>query len=294
MDIFVSGGTGTIGAPVVEKLLRNGANVIGLARSDAASDKLRSAGASTYPGDLRAPEGWVSRAASCDAVIHTGATFSSDMGRVDRQSMLALKHAARHRKQPLKILYTGGIWLFPSSGEGEVITEKTPFSPLPAFRFMTETIRTLSHGTDLNLTVIHPALVCSRTSGPIAKMTSALKTGHPFKTRARPETVWPLVEARDLADLYLSALKQARFRQSMIASSIAGISVRHLASHISARHGLPLEIETEAAPKDIEPVNDWSAGYALSQTVDTVHAKRAAAWQPEHSTIEDLIISLSK
>lgn len=294
MDVFVTGGTGGIGAAVVEKLVLNGASVIGLARSDASAARLRSLGASVYPGDLRTPESWVARAAACDAVIHTGATFSSEMGRVDRQSMLSLKQAARHRKQPLKVVYTGGIWLFPAAGSERRITEKTPFSPLPAFRFMTETIRTLSNGTDLNLAVVHPALACSRTTGPIADMTLALKEGRPFETRATPETMWPLVEIGDLAALYLLALRQSRFRLSLIAGSITGISVGHLASHISARHGKPLDIVTVPAPGDADPDTDWAAGYALSQTIDTTHVQRLTGWQPEHSTVEDLVVSLSK
>nr|WP_282449287.1 SDR family NAD(P)-dependent oxidoreductase [Roseibium sp. CAU 1639] len=294
MDVFVTGGTGGIGAAVVKQLVQDGASVIGLARSDNSAARLRANGASVYPGDLRAPESWVARAAACDALIHTGATFSDDMGRVDRQSMLALKQAAKHRKQPLKVVYTGGIWLFPGTGAVQTITEKTPFAPLPAFRFMTETIRTLSHGTDLNLTVVHPALACSRDSGPIADMTRALKAGEPFTTRARPDTMWPLVEIGDLAALYALALKQSRFRLSLIASSISGISVGHLASHISARHGQPLEIVTEDAPRNTAPDTDWSAGYALSQTVDTTHARRVTGWQPDHSTVEDLVVALSK
>lgn len=294
MDVFVTGGTGTIGSAVVTRLVQDGVRVIGLARSDTASAALRTEGASAYPGDLCNPESWVGRAASCDAVIHAGATFSSDMGRVDRQSMLALKHAARHRKQPLKVIYTGGIWLYPECAAGTVLSEKTPFSPLPAFRFMAETIRTLSHGTDLNLTVIHPALACDRHSGPIAAMTAALKDGRPFHTRASPETVWPLVHTGDLAALYLLALKHSRFRQTLIASSIAGIQVAHLAAHISARHGLPLEIVTEPAPQDIPAVSDWQAGYARSQSIDLGNATRATGWQPELSTVEDLVVALSK
>ncbi|WP_428644900.1 SDR family oxidoreductase [Roseibium sp.] len=294
MDVFVTGGTGDIGSAVVKRLAENGASVIGLARSDTAAQKLRELGASAYPGDLRNPESWVGRAAACEAAIHIGATFSKDMGRVDRHSMLALKQAAKHRKQPLKLVYTGGIWLFPSSSEGNAITEKTPFSPLPAFRYMAETIRTLSNGTDLNLVVVHPALACSRTSGPIAEMTRALKQGVPFETRASAETVWPLVEVNDLANLYLLALSRTRFRMSLIASCIPGIKVGHLASHISARHGLPLDIKTVSAPEDTDVDTDWAAGYALSQVVDTSHTVRTTGWQPEQSTIEDLVVALSK
>ncbi len=294
MDVFVTGGTGLIGAAVVKELLSKGARVIALARSEAASDKLRAFGASAFPGDLKHAESWVGRAASCDAVIHAGATFAADMGRIDRLSMLALKQATKHRKQPLKLIYTGGIWLFPSVQGTQAITEKTPFAPVPAFRFMAETIRTLSHGTDLNLVVIHPALVCSRLSGPIAEMTEALKAGRPFTTRAASETLWPLVEANDLAALYVLALRQARFRMTLMASSISGISVRHLAAHISARHGLPLEIETVQADKAVPPETDWSAGYALSQKIDVTQTTRATGWQPEHSTIEDMVVSLSR
>ncbi|MES0881724.1 SDR family oxidoreductase [Roseibium sp. SCP14] len=294
MDVFVTGGTGCIGSAVVKKLVREDLRVIGLARSDAATEKLRALGASAYPGDLRSPDSWVSRAASCDAVIHTGATFTEDMGRVDRQSMLALKQAAKHRKQPLQIVYTGGIWLYPASQDDKVITEKTPFAPLPAFRFMSETIRTLSHGTDLNLTVVHPALVCSQSAGPIADMTRALKAGEPFETRATASTIWPLIEVGDLATLYLLAIRNARFRMSLIAGSIPGISVGHLASHISARHGRPLELASAPAPQESAVDQDWAAGYALSQRIDVSHAQRATGWRPELSTIEDLVVTLSR
>ncbi|WP_420414795.1 SDR family oxidoreductase [Roseibium sp.] len=295
MDVFVTGGTGGIGSAVVRHLIEDGCQVIGLARSGSSSEKLRALGASAYPGDLRQPETWVDRAATCDAVIHTGATFSDDMGKVDRIAMLDLKKAARHRKQPLKIIYTGGIWLFPqTSDSGDLLSEKTPFAPLPAFRFMTETIKTLSAGTDVSLSVIHPALVCGPDFGPIAEMTAALKSGGKFETRANGQTLWPLVEVTDLARLYGLVLKQNRFRMSVIGSGISEISVDHLAAHISARHGKPLDIIPQQAPDGQNPDLDWAAGYALSQSVNNTHARRILGWTPEHATIEDLVVTLSK
>ena len=294
MDVFVTGGTGGIGSAVIKKLVEDGCQIIGLSRSDQSSEKLRRLGASAYPGNLRDPSTWVERATACDAVVHLGATFSPDMGKVDRIAMLEMKKAARHRKQPLKVIYTGGIWLYPPCKAGDMLSEKTPFSPLPAFRFMSESIKTLSTGTDLALSVIHPALVCGPDFGPIAEMTAALKASGRFETRASTDTSWPLVEVSDLARLYALVLRQTRFRMSVIGSGIGGVSVDHLASHISARHGKPLEIITQPSPEGIDPDQDWAAGYALSQSADNTHAKRLLSWSPEHSAVEDLVISLSR
>lgn len=294
MDVFVTGGTGGIGSAVVKQLVDGGCQAIGLSRSSQSSEKLHSLGASAYPGDLAKPETWTERAAACDAVIHMGATFAADMGRVDRLAMLELKKAARHRQKPLKVIYTGGIWLFPETTGGKAITEKTPFIPLPAFRFMTETIKTLSAGTDLAVSVVHPALVCGPDFGPVYELTAALKDNGQFRTRAGGATHWPLVEVNDLARLYARVLEHSRFRMSVIGSGVAGISLDHLASHISARHGQPLEILTQSPPSGLSPDQDWAAGFALSQIADNTHAKASLGWTPEYPTVEDLVITLSR
>ena len=49
MRVFVTGGTGTIGGPVVAELLGHGHTVLALARSDRSADALKRAGAMRYP-----------------------------------------------------------------------------------------------------------------------------------------------------------------------------------------------------------------------------------------------------
>ena len=52
MRVFVTGGTGTIGGPVVAELLGHGHTVLALARSHHASDALERAGAEVLRGGL--------------------------------------------------------------------------------------------------------------------------------------------------------------------------------------------------------------------------------------------------
>ncbi|WP_196223263.1 NAD-dependent epimerase/dehydratase family protein [Roseibium sp. RKSG952] len=288
----MTGGTGTIGRSVIRRLIADGCSVIGLARSEASAEKLRRAGASAYPGDLTAPQGWAERAASCDAVIHTGATFDADMAAVDRQAIAALLKAAIPRQKRLRLVYTGGIWLFPDSTPDAPLTQTSSFDPLPAFKWSAEQVRSLLSAPSLNLSVIHPALVCATNSGPLHNMARTAARGEPFQTRATPDTRWPLVHADDLAGLYASMLKHRAFRAAVIAAAIPGAPVGTIAKAVSKATGQDVTVETVGAPETCDPKFDWAAGYAKSQSVRTETAKRMTNWAPDFESLETLTGSL--
>lgn len=292
MEVFVTGGSGTIGQAVVGQLIEDGCKIVGLSRSDASADTLRRIGATVFPGDLSTPEDWAQRAVTCDAVVHLGATFQADMGPVDRNAMFALRKATRGRGRPLKLLYTGGIWLYPSTPERYALKETTAHEPLAPFSQMSETIRSLMTSVELQVSVIHPALVCSKSGGPVSAMGDAAISGLPFKTRATEETVWPLVEASDLARLYSRVLRRQGFRLNVFGAGVSGVPVGGLIEIVNEQLGTELQLETILPTDGLSPAEDWEAGYALSQYVNTERAQKLSGWVAEHQTAESLVAAV--
>jgi len=58
------------GTPLVRTLVTRGHEVFGLARSEAAANKLGACGARAIPGNIRKPKEWLASLPQCDAVIH--------------------------------------------------------------------------------------------------------------------------------------------------------------------------------------------------------------------------------
>jgi nucleoside-diphosphate-sugar epimerase len=70
MKVFIAGATGVLGRRVVQKLIANGHQVVGLSRSSQNSDWLSGEGAIPREGDLFNPEGLGRISADCEATLH--------------------------------------------------------------------------------------------------------------------------------------------------------------------------------------------------------------------------------
>jgi nucleoside-diphosphate-sugar epimerase len=282
LRVFVLGGTGSIGSPIVRELIKRGHHVWALARSDASAAKLAEFGATVVAGDIASPERWAAKLPPLDAVVHAACEFSSEMGAIDRRLLGVLLSAlAAQRKKP-RFIYTGGCWLFGATGDN-IVTEETPFRPLPAFAWMVPQLRRILEASEVEGIVIHPAMVYQPHGGVFLRFAREALERDAIRVVESEAVRWPLVHSEDLASLYALALEHAPARSSYIGVATEALAVgriaRAFAKRLGTRHREPQIVSADAIAAEL---GEWARGYALDQRLCGAKARRELGWRPKH------------
>ena len=116
MKILVTGGTGYIGNAVVEALCRAGHDVTTLTRHLEKAKLIERFGAKAVQGDITKPDTVAPFVKRADAVIHTAADMSANMGTIDRQAVAFLLDAIAQSDGLRRFVYTSGVWVLGETG----------------------------------------------------------------------------------------------------------------------------------------------------------------------------------
>ena len=278
------GGTGSIGAAVVKALIRHRNEVLALARTDAAADRLSSEGAQPVRGDIRSPEEWAGVVESVDAVIQVAGDFTADAESLGRNliSLLLNRLEARTRGPLPTYIYTGGCWLYGNTGD-RVATEDSLFDPPAEWAWSIDHLNTILRASRVRGIAIHPAMVYERDGGVLAHFRDDLLKFGRVRVFGHEEVRWPLVHRADIGELYALALEQAPRGESYNGAAIDSITVGALARAMARRAGaepIPLVRPIEEA---IAEFGGWARGYAIDQRMSGAKARRELGWSPLHT-----------
>jgi nucleoside-diphosphate-sugar epimerase len=293
LRVFVLGGTGSIGSPIVSELINRGHHVWALARSEVAAAKLAEFGATPVAGDIASPERWAVSLPQVDAVIHAACDFSPRMGAIDARLLDVLLPALAAQPKKPRFVYTGGCWLFGATSD-EIATEETPFRPLPAFAWMVPQLSRVLQAPEVDGIVIHPAMVYTPRGGVFHRFAREAVEQDAIRVVGSEQTRWPLVHSQDLAHLYILAVERAPAGSSYLGASIEGLAAgriaRALARRFGTRHHEPLLVSADAIATEL---GEWARGYALDQQLSGAKARRDLGWSPRHLDPEREIAQLS-
>ena len=240
MKVFVTGASGFIGSAVTAELLREGHQVVGLARSDEAAHALQNLGADVQLGSLEDRESLRAGAARAQGVIHLAFdpdfTKFAESSEIDRQAIDAIGEAIHGTGKPF-LVPTGMAGLAPS---GQVATEDVNIPAdyrLPRVSEQTA-LRLAADGVAasvVRLAQVHdvskhglvtPLVRIARHAG----MSAYLDDG-----RQR----WSAAHLSDVARLFRLALEASKPGAKYHAVGEEGVEMRAIAEAIGRRLGVP-------------------------------------------------------
>jgi nucleoside-diphosphate-sugar epimerase len=284
MRVLLLGATGSIGSAVTAELIRHGYDLTALARSDTSAETLKAQGVGVLRGDIRSPEAWVPAVRNADAVVHMASTFSDDMEAVDTRLTAALLAEIGAAPQPVRLVYTGGCWLFGATGE-RIANETSPFDPIPAFRWMIDNAAMLDGAANTQAVIVHPAMVYHRDGGVLWRFLDGVRDHGRAEVWGALETRWPVVHRDDLAVLYRLILEHGYPGDSSCAAAEDGVWVGDMAAAVHRRFGIDAEPLVRPTADVMAQHGDWALGPTLDQQMSGAKAMRDLGWQPIHLDI---------
>lgn len=288
MDVLVTGATGYIGSAIAQVLQTAGHTVTGLARSEAATQKLETLGVRPLPGDLHQPQTLAQAAQHADAVIHAASTGDEQMANTERLAVNAFLDNLVGTGKPF--IYTTGTWLLGNPGD-RLADETSPLDPTPLIAWRAELEAQVLAACDrqIRTIVIRPALVYGRGGGIVAMLVESGRQYGVVQFVGSGDNRWTLVHVDDLARCYVAALEQASAGSLFIAADRQVITLREIAEAASQAANIPGRLQAWPLDEARLAMGSFADALALDQQVSGEKARTTLGWQPQAiSLLNDL------
>lgn len=291
MRVFVTGASGFVGSAIVEDLLKNNHEVLGLVRSDKAAEKLLATGAEVCRGDINDLKIIQQAAATCDAVIHTA--FNHDCSQykasceADRLVITALGEALVGTNKPLVI--TSGIGLLTSDGkvtEDDTIKAGSEVVPRAASEEAAATVA--AKGVNVYTVRLPPSVHGEGDHGFVPMLIGLSREKNVSAYVGEGKNHWPAVHRYDAASLYRLIVEKQPELKVFHPVAEEGIPFREIARAVANGLDIP------AMSKTGDEATDHFGWFTHFASIDCVASaektKEVLEWNPiKQGLIDDIL-----
>lgn len=289
MKVFMTGSTGYVGLAVVQELIKNGHEVIGLVRSKTSAEKLKKIGGEPFEGDLSQIERLAEGARLGDAVIHLG--FNHDFSRFkescaeDAQVIHAIGSTLKGSDRPF--LVTSGIGILAGHGDFFDETSKAPYGEHTHPRVQSEhaCAELIQEGVNVSVIRLPPSVHGKGDRGFVHFTADFARKNGVSAYIDSGENRWPAVHRNDAAQLYRLALELGQGGVNYHAVAEEGLLFSEIAEAIGENLGLPT---TSLSGSGAEAHFEWFTFLAsLNTPASSQWTREVLNWHPDGPTLLD-------
>jgi nucleoside-diphosphate-sugar epimerase len=276
MRIFLTGGTGYIGAAVLDALVRGGHRVDALARNSEKAAELQARGATPVLGNLSEPATYADAVAVADGAVHTAYEYSPRGRQVDADAIDAM--LAAPSKPGRFFIYTSGVWVLGSCASP--LDESADLQPaeLVAWRPSHEQRVLAAASGGLRTAVIRPGIVYGGSRGIVGGLFKDAANGL-VRVVGSGENHWPLIYERDLGELYLRLAVHPDASGIFHANDEGDEQVNDLVAAIAGYVPIRPSVRRIPIAEARQTMGPYADALALDQRVRSPRA-RSIGWSP--------------
>ena len=283
MRIFLTGGTGYIGAAVLDALVRAGHHVDALVRNTHKAARVEERGAHPVRGDLASPDTYTSFAAAADVIVHAAFEYTARGATVDATAVDALLTAARASASVRAFIYTSGVWVLGNTPTPA--DESAPVNPIELTAWRPEHERRVLDAASptLRTIVVRPGVVYGGGRGVVGEILKDASNSL-IRVIGSGDNRWSLVYDRDLADLYLRLVEHADASGIYHANDEGDERVNEIVAAISEHAKTTPSVRHVPLAEAKQKMGPYAEALALDQVVRSPRA-RALGWVPSLKSV---------